>query len=149
MAAVANELIVAVCATIIHPGFRVVTVHLVSLHEAHQQVVVLQSGHLVPIVGADELVWLVGALADNSYRQSTVAAQATPAARTSTAPISAKATMILFIAQRPFFGTPHWSTFDTIISKPEVWCIPQMSYFSTDPAQLVVPHSSVESSQAA
>jgi hypothetical protein len=27
--------------------------------------------------------------------------------------------MILFIAQRPFFGTPLWSTHDTMVSKLE------------------------------
>src|SRR5215218_4633669 len=42
--------------------------------------------------------------------QLTVAAHATPAATTSKAPMSVLATMILFIAQPHFFGTPHWST---------------------------------------
>jgi hypothetical protein len=41
--------------------------------------------------------------------------------------------MILFIAQRPFFGTPQWSTLDTMVSKLEEQRIPQMGYFSTDP----------------
>jgi hypothetical protein len=51
--------------------------------------------------------------------QSTVVAHATPAASTSADPMSAIATMILFIAQPHFFGTPHRSTLTANIAKPE------------------------------
>ena len=60
-AVVAKELIASVGAGIL--GGQVVAEHVVGATAAHEQVVVLLGVHEVRLVGADELVWLVGALA--------------------------------------------------------------------------------------
>jgi hypothetical protein len=88
----------------------------------------MKSGLLVPMSSSGSSV------PSQSTRtwQLTVAAHATPAASTSAAPRSVIATMILFIAQPHFFGTPHWSTLATTVAKPEGLHFPQMGYFRED-----------------